>query len=130
VASQEQLVERIVRLQKSLARRAEKEEFYEEHVTQLVAELQKKNKIIDYFVMKEETGTMPDNRADAVKVRALETNLLYVDQFVMKVETGTMPDNRADAVKVRALETNLLYKYVRKYRVLATCQSAWLLRHE
>ena len=58
-----------MKLQKAMARKMEKEEFYEEHVAQLVAELQKKNRIIDYFVGKEEAGTMGDGRSDAAKVR-------------------------------------------------------------
>lgn len=38
------LIERIVRLQKSLARKNEKLEFLEEHIQQLVAEIKRKNK--------------------------------------------------------------------------------------
>ena len=38
------LIERIVRLQRSLARKNEKLEFLEEHIQQLVAEIKKKNK--------------------------------------------------------------------------------------
>ena len=61
--------QRIVKLQKTLAKRAEKEEFLEEHINQLVAELQKKNKIIDFFVAKEEPGVMTQPRDDAIKVK-------------------------------------------------------------
>lgn len=44
------LIERIVRLQKSLARKNEKLEFLEEHIQQLVAEIKRKNKqVFLYF---------------------------------------------------------------------------------
>ena len=38
------LIERIVKLQRSLARKNEKIEFTEDHIQQLVDEIQKKNK--------------------------------------------------------------------------------------
>lgn len=38
------LIERIVKLQRSLARKNEKIEFMEDHISQLVDEIQKKNK--------------------------------------------------------------------------------------
>jgi len=62
------LAQRIIKLQKSLAKKQDKEEFLEEHVDQLVAELQKKKKIIDYFVSKEQPGVMSRARDDVVKV--------------------------------------------------------------
>jgi chaperonin cofactor prefoldin len=40
------LIERIVHLQRSLARKNEKLEFLEEHIQQLVAEIKKKNKSV------------------------------------------------------------------------------------
>ena len=40
------LVEKIVRLQRSLARKGEKVEFLEEHVNQLINELQRKAKYV------------------------------------------------------------------------------------
>jgi hypothetical protein len=38
------LIERIVKLQRALARKNEKIEFMEDHISQLVDEIQKKNK--------------------------------------------------------------------------------------
>ena len=40
------LIERIVRLQRSLARKNEKLEFLEEHIQQLVMEIKKKNRLV------------------------------------------------------------------------------------
>ncbi|XP_061167670.1 coiled-coil domain-containing protein 186-like [Saccostrea echinata] len=62
------LIERIVKLQRGLARRNEKIEFMHEHVQQLVDEIQKKNKIIQNYALREESGTMTLERADMSKV--------------------------------------------------------------
>ncbi|XP_056005824.1 coiled-coil domain-containing protein 186-like isoform X2 [Ostrea edulis] len=62
------LIERIVKLQRGLARRNEKIEFMQEHVQQLVDEIQKKNKIIQNYALREESGTMTLERADINKM--------------------------------------------------------------
>lgn len=63
------LIERIVKLQRGLARRNEKIEFMQEHIQQLVDEIQKKNKIIQNYALREESGTMTLERSDLNKVR-------------------------------------------------------------
>lgn len=45
------LIERIVRLQRSLARKNEKLEFLEEHIQQLVLEIKKKNRSVLFTLM-------------------------------------------------------------------------------
>ncbi|XP_063963372.1 coiled-coil domain-containing protein 186-like isoform X2 [Lytechinus pictus] len=52
------LVDRIVRLQKQMQRKAEKIEFLQEHNSQLIEELQKKSKIIQQYIMREEAGAL------------------------------------------------------------------------
>lgn len=76
VVSQQVLVERIVRLQRAAAKRAEKIEFLEEHVAQLVGELKKKSRIIHHYIMKEETGALSSIASDNSKVSHL-TNSGY-----------------------------------------------------
>ncbi|XP_062270053.1 coiled-coil domain-containing protein 186 isoform X1 [Platichthys flesus] len=61
------LVERIVRLQKSLARKQEKIEFMEDHIKQLVEEIRKKTKIIQSYVLREETGALSSEASDINK---------------------------------------------------------------
>ncbi|XP_035001510.1 coiled-coil domain-containing protein 186 isoform X1 [Hippoglossus stenolepis] len=61
------LVERIVRLQKSLARKQEKIEFMEDHIKQLVEEIRKKTKIIQSYVLREETGALSSEASDIIK---------------------------------------------------------------
>ncbi|KAM4623810.1 coiled-coil domain-containing protein 186 [Polymixia lowei] len=58
------LVERIVRLQKALARKQEKIEFMEDHIKQLVEEIRKKTKIIQSYVLREETGALSSEASD------------------------------------------------------------------
>ncbi|XP_077407145.1 coiled-coil domain-containing protein 186 isoform X2 [Vanacampus margaritifer] len=58
------LVERIVRLQKALARKQEKLEFMEDHIKQLVEEIRKKTKIIQSYVLREESGALSSEASD------------------------------------------------------------------
>ncbi|KAM6897011.1 coiled-coil domain-containing protein 186 [Xenentodon cancila] len=61
------LVERIVRLQKALARKQEKIEFMEDHIKQLVDEIRKKTKIIQSYVLREESGALSSEASDINK---------------------------------------------------------------
>uniref|UniRef100_A0A671X1S5 Coiled-coil domain containing 186 n=1 Tax=Sparus aurata TaxID=8175 RepID=A0A671X1S5_SPAAU len=61
------LVDRIVRLQKALARKQEKIEFMEDHIKQLVEEIRKKTKIIQSYVLREETGALSSEASDINK---------------------------------------------------------------
>lgn len=63
------LVERICRLQKIHAKKNEKLEFMEEHVSALVDEIQKKSKIIQYYVLREQAGTLAPPRSDLHKAQ-------------------------------------------------------------
>ncbi|XP_056324977.1 coiled-coil domain-containing protein 186 isoform X2 [Danio aesculapii] len=58
------LVERIVRLQKAHARKNEKIEFMEDHIKQLVEEIRKKTKIIQSYVLREESGALSSEASD------------------------------------------------------------------
>ncbi|XP_023805165.1 coiled-coil domain-containing protein 186 [Oryzias latipes] len=61
------LVDRIVRLQKALARKQEKIEFMEDHIRQLVEEIRKKTKIIQSYVLREESGALSSEASDINK---------------------------------------------------------------
>uniref|UniRef100_A0A8C7DJ00 Coiled-coil domain containing 186 n=1 Tax=Oncorhynchus kisutch TaxID=8019 RepID=A0A8C7DJ00_ONCKI len=63
------LVERIVRLQKSHARKQEKIEFMEDHIKQLVEEIRKKTKIIQSYVLREESGALSSEASDFNKAQ-------------------------------------------------------------
>lgn len=61
------LLERIVRLQKSLARKKDKLDFLEEHVGHLVLELKNKSRIIQNYVAREEAGALIPSSMDCNK---------------------------------------------------------------
>ncbi|XP_064465873.1 coiled-coil domain-containing protein 186-like isoform X2 [Ornithodoros turicata] len=61
------LVERIVRLQKNLAKKNDKIEFLEEHVNQLLTEIKKKSKIIQNYITREEAGALVPTAMDKNK---------------------------------------------------------------
>lgn len=66
------LIERLVKLQRENAKKAEKLDFMEEHSQVLVGELQKKTRLIQSFVMKMPAGaftseSMDQNKADLAK---------------------------------------------------------------
>lgn len=63
------LVERICRLQKIHAKKNEKLEFMEGHVAALVEEIQKKSKIIHYYVLREQAGTLAPPTSDLHKAQ-------------------------------------------------------------
>ncbi|XP_010903601.3 coiled-coil domain-containing protein 186 isoform X2 [Esox lucius] len=63
------LVERIVRLQKAHARKQEKIEFMEDHIKQLVEEIRKKTKIIQSYVLREESGALSSEASDFNKAQ-------------------------------------------------------------
>lgn len=63
------LVERICRLQKIHAKKNEKLEFMEGHVAALVEEIQKKSRIIHYYVLREQAGTLAPPMSDLHKAQ-------------------------------------------------------------
>ena len=62
------LVDKIVKLQKTLARKQEKIEFMEEHVSTMLEEMKKKNKLIQNYIIKVESGALVSSQMDENKV--------------------------------------------------------------
>ena len=68
------LVEKIVKLQRTLARKQEKVEFMEEHISTMLEEIKKKNKLIQNYILKVESGAlvssqMDDNKVNSIKIQ-------------------------------------------------------------
>ena len=65
------LVEKMIRLQRTLARKQEKIEFMEEHVGTLVEDIKKKNRLIQGYIIKQEptSGALASTVMDENKVR-------------------------------------------------------------
>lgn len=62
------LIERIVKLQRDNAKAAEKIDFLEEHTRTLVGELQKKSKVLQSYILREESGALSSSSMDLNKV--------------------------------------------------------------
>lgn len=65
--SRKALIERILRLQHSTAKQAEKIDFLESHAATLVAELQKKTKLIQNYMLREQSGALSSFKSDKNK---------------------------------------------------------------
>ena len=63
------LVDKIIALQRTIAKKQEKNEFMEEHLDTLMMEVKKKNKIIQNYVMNMESGALSTSESDSNKVR-------------------------------------------------------------
>jgi hypothetical protein len=65
------LIEKIVRLQRQIAKKQEKLDFVEEHVSTMTEEVKKKNRIIQTYMMTQmEAGTLSSEDMDENKVRS------------------------------------------------------------
>lgn len=62
------LINKIFRLQKTIAKKQEKIDFLEEHNHQLLQEMKKKTKLIQHYITREEAGALTTNRMDENKV--------------------------------------------------------------
>ncbi|XP_063705429.1 coiled-coil domain-containing protein 186 [Culicoides brevitarsis] len=65
--SKKSLIERILKLQHATARQAEKIDFLENHSATLVAELQKKSKLIQDYMLREQSGALASAKSDKNK---------------------------------------------------------------
>lgn len=63
------LIDKILKLQSSLARKQEKVEFMEDHVSTLIDEMKKKNKLLQHYILQEETGVLASASMDENKVK-------------------------------------------------------------
>ncbi|XP_060653616.1 coiled-coil domain-containing protein 186 [Drosophila nasuta] len=68
VLSKKVLVERILRLQQATARQTERIEFLENHTAALVAEVQKKSKVVQHYMLRDQTaGALTTTKSDQNK---------------------------------------------------------------
>ena len=82
------LIDRIIKLQESNAKKAEKLDFFEEHARILLEELQKKKKIIQTYILHENIGAMGGSERDKYKVnfhlRTLKLmNIIDIRNFIL-----------------------------------------------
>ncbi|EDV95760.1 coiled-coil domain-containing protein 186 [Drosophila grimshawi] len=68
VPSKKVLVERILRLQQASARQTERIEFLENHTAMLVSEVQKKSKVVQHYMLRDQTaGALTTSKSDQNK---------------------------------------------------------------
>ncbi|BFY97556.1 hypothetical protein BsWGS_00595 [Bradybaena similaris] len=84
------LIERIVRLQKSHARKSEKLEFLGEHIQQLLEEIRKKNKVIQSYALREESGTLSSEDMDANKTLLARKGGIMASLYSVHQQDGSM----------------------------------------
>lgn len=84
------LIERIVRLQKSHARKNEKLEFLGEHIQQLLEEIKKKTKIIQSYALREEAGALSSDDMDAHKTLLARKGGIMGSVYSVHQQDGSM----------------------------------------
>ncbi|PAV83100.1 hypothetical protein WR25_02615 isoform A [Diploscapter pachys] len=94
---QRTMVDKIVLLQKKLARRTEKIEFLEEHVRQCLQELQKKTKIIQYYALREEASLLmpadPSLQQNSMESLSNDVSRLSRENRLLLLSRGAEPQS-------------------------------------
>lgn len=70
--SKQSLIDRIVRLQQANAKQTEKLDFLENHSATLVSELQKKSKLVHYYMMRDQSGALVSAKSDKHKAELVK----------------------------------------------------------
>ncbi|XP_033757517.1 coiled-coil domain-containing protein 186-like isoform X2 [Pecten maximus] len=84
------LIERIVKLQRSHARKNEKIEFMDDHISQLIDEIHRKNKIIQSYALREESGTLTPEAVDVHKAKISKKHSIMGSLYSSHQNDGTM----------------------------------------
>ncbi|KAF7281692.1 coiled-coil domain-containing protein 186-like [Rhynchophorus ferrugineus] len=79
------LIEHIVKLQRISAKKSEKIDFLEEHINTLVTELQKKTKLLQGYVLREQSGTLTSNAMDNNKAKLAKLNGVMASMYSNKI---------------------------------------------
>lgn len=115
---QQQMVEKIVKLQRTLARKQEKVEFLEEHVQQCTRELCKKTKIIQNYALREEAALLMPSEDSLSKVPlsrrsggvSLMGSMFSTGDKKTELELATEVNSRLQAVLEDILYKNITLK--------------------
>ncbi|XP_054733573.1 coiled-coil domain-containing protein 186 [Anastrepha obliqua] len=99
--SKKHLVERILRLQQASARQTEKIDFLENHTLSLVAELQKKSKVVQYYMLRDQAGALTSTRSDQNKSELAK----YGNGVMSAIYNGIKGDTRSMTLEL-SLEIN------------------------
>jgi len=108
------LVEKIVKLQKEMAKRQEKLDFMEEHVDTMVHEMKKKNKLLQGLMLKQDAGALASTDMDQNKRRTSEHSGIMSSLYSSKAnDTGmTMELSLEINQKLQAVLEDTLLKNI------------------
>ncbi|KAG8255266.1 hypothetical protein J6590_096606 [Homalodisca vitripennis] len=84
------LIDRVVRLQRENVRLREKIDFLEEHTKQLVAELQKKTRVLQSYILREEAGTLTSGSMDYHKAELAKHGGIMASVYNSKAVDDSM----------------------------------------
>ena len=104
------LVERLCSLQKVLAKRQEKIEFYESHVNTLTRDVQKKSRIIHSLLLRVETGERTKLASDAYKKSQPSDNFLGQSSNGMTLKLSMEINEKLQQVLEDTLFKNITLK--------------------
>lgn len=99
--STQHLVSRILRLQQASARQTEKIDFLENHTMSLVCELQKKSKLIQYYMIRDQAGALTSIKSDENK-----TELAKYGGVMSAIYSGIKGTNQTSMTLDLSLEIN------------------------
>ncbi|KAI8120126.1 hypothetical protein FF38_09525 [Lucilia cuprina] len=118
--SKKHLVERILRLQQASARQTEKIDFLEQHTLSLVAELQKKSKVVQYYMLRDQAGALTSTKSDQNKselakyghgvMSAIYGGIKGVENKSMSLELSLEINKKLQAVLEDTLLKNITLK--------------------
>ncbi|KAM7358380.1 coiled-coil domain-containing protein 186 [Cochliomyia hominivorax] len=118
--SKKHLVERILRLQQASARQTEKIDFLEQHTLSLVAELQKKSKVVQYYMLRDQAGALTSSKSDQNKselakygngvMSAIYGGIKGVENKSMSLELSLEINKKLQAVLEDTLLKNITLK--------------------
>lgn len=102
--SKKTLIERILRLQHAIARQAEKIDYLENHSATLVADVQKKSKLIYHYMLREQSGALSSSKSDKNKA---ELSKYGGSSIMAAVYNGAIKGNSSNEMTLElSLEIN------------------------
>lgn len=116
-ADRQVLIEHIVKLQRVSARKSEKLDFLEEHVNTLVAELQRKTRLLQTYILREQAGTLSSNKMDNNKAILAKHGGVMASMYAARISDPTITlelsldiNRKLQAVLEDALLKNIMLK--------------------
>ncbi|XP_065207039.1 coiled-coil domain-containing protein 186 isoform X2 [Planococcus citri] len=85
------LIERIVKLQKVNAKHVEKIEFLEEHIAQLLTEVKKKSRVLQHYIVREQSGALSSDMMDQNKAEMTKYGGIMASIYTNKSDDGKIP---------------------------------------